>query len=227
MEVWKAYCDLRMRNLYRHKWLSVGGMTATETAEVMRKFKVYINRLNGTSLRLRVERAQTIDELTDILAGIFDNEWVGHIKSNYKEMPTYFQDYGKFLRFVQQYPPKDGRLLYWPNGEEVTVKDILFSAKTKHNHIEIEKDGVVIIYSGFNALREVCLYIGAKNIAMVNYTTMGEKLLTRYTPIGKEKKYKSIGDGWYLCTMGETIVKLRLIKIICEHFHVDIKARLV
>lgn len=216
-----------MRNLYRHKWLLVRNMTATETNEVMRKFKVYIDRLNGTSLRLRVESAQTIDELTGILAGIFENEWACHIKDSYKEIPAYFQDYGKFLRFLQQYPPKDGRSLYWPNGDEVTAKDILFSVKTKHNHIEIEKDGTTIVYPGFNALREVCLHIGAKKVAMANYTTMGEKLLVRYIPMGKEKIYKSIGDGWHLCIMGETVVKLRLIKVICEHFHAGIKARLV
>lgn len=227
MGIWKAYCDIRMRNLYRHKWLSVNGVTAGHAGEIMRKFKVYIDRINGSPIRLKVEKAETIDELASMLTEIFNNEWSSYIKENYKDMPNYFQDYEKFLRLVQKYPPKNGEKLFWPNGEQVTAKDILLSTKSKHNHIELETDGVSITYSGFNALREICLRAGADNVAIANYSTMGEKLLTKYAPLGKEKIYKEIGNGWYLCTMGDTKAKLRLIKVICGHFHLNIKTRLV
>ena len=107
---WEFYLDLKCRSLYKNKYLKGRGLTASQTAEIMRKFKVYIDRINQSPISVRVRSAESVIQLVHILNGVFNNEWRNHIKDSYKDMPYYFYDYAKFVdltyknrRFFQSY----------------------------------------------------------------------------------------------------------------------------
>ena len=229
---WEFYKSLKIRSLYKNKWLQGRGLTASQISEIMRKFKVYVDRIDQSPIGVRVRSVVSIDEMVHILDNVFENEWKNHIKDSYKDMPYYFRDYAKFLGVIRKYVKgyidndiSDGSV--WPNGSSIEFDDIVSFMKTKHNHIRITIDGNTNIYSGSNALIKVCQNIGFEDASKINLTTNGLKLLVKHVPLGKETKYMEAGEGWYLCTSCDTKVKLRLIKITVAHFQKDIKAELV
>ena len=54
-------------------------MTASQIAEIMRKFKIYIDRINQSPISIRVRAAESIIQLVYILNGVFNNEWKNNI----------------------------------------------------------------------------------------------------------------------------------------------------
>lgn len=230
---WKIYQDLKFRNLYKNKYLKGRGLTASQIAETMRKFKVYVDRINTTPIiGKKVREAENTTQLISILDSVFNNEWKNHIKDNYKDMPHYFRDYAKFVELMVSVvdmfrSEAEFRDLYWPDGSLVTIDDFSKSMKAKHNRINLTIGVESEIYQGGNALIKVCQYVGFEGVSRMNLTANGLKLLVKHVPLGKETKYMEAGEGWFLCTCCDTKVKLRLIKIITGHFHADIKAELV
>ena len=124
---WEFYLDLKCRSLYKNKYLKGRGLTASQTAEIMRKFKVYIDRINQSPISIRVRTAESITQLVHILNGVFTNEWKNHIKDSYKDMPYYFYDYAKFVELIIEFIDmlvsktklKD---LYWPDGSPIKIE---------------------------------------------------------------------------------------------------------
>ena len=53
------------------------------------------------------------------------------------------------------------------------------------------------------------------------------KVLTKHVLLGQEKKYTNIGEGWFMCTLGDTMSKVRLIRILAIRFNKEIKAEMV
>ena len=229
---WEFYLDLKYRSLYKNKYLKGRGLTASQTAEIMRKFKVYIDRINQSPISVRVRSAESVIQLVYILNGVFNNEWKNYIKDSYKDMPYYFYDYAKFVdliidcseMLVSKTKLKD---LYWPDGSPIKIEDFSKATKAKHNHIKLTINGISKTYPGTNALITICNHIGIIKVAEINLTTNGLKLLVKHIPMGKENKYMEMGNGWFICTSCDTKVKLRLIKIITIHFHQNVNAELV
>ena len=135
---WEFYLDLKGR-----------GLTASQTAEIMRKFKVYIDRINQSPISVRVRSAESVIQLVYILNGVFNNEWRNHIKDSYKDMPYYFYDYAKFVELIIECIEmlvSKAKLtdLYWPDGSPIKIEDFSKASKAKHNHIKLTIDGVYI-----------------------------------------------------------------------------------
>ncbi len=51
---WEFYLDLKYRSLYKNKFLKGRGLTASQITEIMRKFKIYIDRINQSPISIRV-----------------------------------------------------------------------------------------------------------------------------------------------------------------------------
>lgn len=229
---WDSYKSLQYRSLYKNKYLKGRNLTASQIADIMRRFKYYVDRIDLSPIGLKVRMAESLEEITQILDSVFNNEWKGYIKDNYKDMPYYFSDFAEYMKMVQQfmlhYRSGDRtRKFYWPDGTLVTIEDFSNAFKVKHNHIKLTLDGSSKVYSGSNALIEVFRKIGYETVSKINLSTSGLKLLVRYVPFGQEAKYMEADDGWYLCTSCDTKVKLRLIKFISVRCHKQIEAELV
>ena len=97
---WEFYLDLKCRSLYKNKFLKGRDLTPSQITEIMRKFKVYIDRINQSPISVRVRSAESVIQLVHILKGVFNNEWKNHIKDSYKDMPYYFYDYAKFIELI-------------------------------------------------------------------------------------------------------------------------------
>lgn len=228
MGAWDLYKSLRLRSLYKNKWLSAKGYSAAQRSEIMRKFKVYVDRIEQSPIGVKVRSTEKFTQVVWIIDSLFNNEWKNYIKDSYRDMPYFFHDYAKFLDVVQKFVQgEDVCLSVWPDGSPVCRKDIAIFAKTKHSRIKLTIGDETNIYSGSKALIEVCRCVGLSETAKVNLATNGLKLLVRHVPLGRETRYMKIEDGWYLCTSCDTKVKLRLIKIIASHFRKDIKVELV
>jgi hypothetical protein len=230
---WAFYTSANMRCLYKNRWLAGKGYSAAQRSEIMRKFKVYVDRINTAPIIGRkVRKAENTAQLISILDSVFSNEWKNHIKDNYKDMPYYFRDYAKFGELIGELVQMvvgniKLRVLYWPDGSPLTTDDLLHQMGKKHDHIKMTIDGETKVYSGSNAIIRLCRHIGFFDVAKFNLTTNGMRLLVRHVPLGRETKYMEAGDGWHLCTSCDTKVKLRLIKIIAAHFGKDIKVELI
>ena len=66
---WEFYLDLKYRSLYKNKYLKGRGLTPSQIAEIMRKFKVYIDRINQSPISVRVRSAERGTQLVHILKG--------------------------------------------------------------------------------------------------------------------------------------------------------------
>ena len=233
LSAWESFKSIKTRSLFKNKYLTGQGLTKPQIIEIMRKMKVYIDRIEQSTLGMRVKKAENIQSLAAIFNEIFNNEWKGYIKDNYKDVPVYFQDYCNFIMLMQEYiktyyinPAEAGNMKY-PNGEFIKLDDLVSSAKVKHNHIKLSIQGATYIYSATKALAVVISYIGFDAVYAANYKVIGLKALTRHVPLGQEKKYADIGAGWFLCTLGDTMSKVRLIRILAMHFNKEIKAEMV
>ena len=45
LSAWETFKDIRTRNLFKNKYLSGRGLMKSQINEIMRKMKVYINRI--------------------------------------------------------------------------------------------------------------------------------------------------------------------------------------
>ena len=77
---WEFYLDLKCRSLYKNKYLKGRDLTASQIAEIMRKFKIYIDRINQSPISVRVRSAESVIQLVYIPNGVFNNEWKNYIK---------------------------------------------------------------------------------------------------------------------------------------------------
>lgn len=230
--LWSSYLNVKARCLYKNKYLRGRGLSSSQIVELMRKFKVYIDRIDKSPMGSKIRDAETTEEVVCIIKSLFDNEWDGYIKETYKDIPSYFLDYARFIRLLRDFSENflsegEKQDFFWPDGSKMQISDFSEWTKAKHNHIRLTIDGKMETYSGINALLKVCQYIGYSDIAQFNLTTNGLKLLVKHVPLGKEKKYMEAGDGWNICTSCETKTKLRLIKIIASHFHKNINAEFI
>lgn len=98
MTIWEAYCDLKLRNTFKHEYLAAQGMTPTKAQDAMTKFKVYIDRFNGIPDIVQLRQIETVDEMIKNLDYIFNFKWQNNIKDNYRNMPALFKQYGWFLQ---------------------------------------------------------------------------------------------------------------------------------
>ena len=92
LSAWESFKSIKTRSLFKNKYLTGQGLTKPQIIEIMRKMKVYIDRIEQSTLGMRVKKAENIQSLSAIFNEIFNNEWKGHIKNNYKDVPVYFQD---------------------------------------------------------------------------------------------------------------------------------------
>lgn len=233
LSAWESFKSIKTRSLFKNKYLTGQGLTKPQIIEIMRKMKVYIDRIEQSTLGMRVKKAENIQSLAAIFNEIFNNEWKEYIKDNYKDIPACFQEYCNFIMLMQEYiktyyinPAEAGNMKY-PNGDFIKLDDLVSSAKVKHNHIKLSIQGATYIYSATKALAVVISYIGFDAVYAANYKVIGLKALTRHVPLGQEKKYADIGSGWFLCTLGGTMSKVRLIRILAMRFNKEIKAEMV
>lgn len=98
MTIWEAYCDIKLRNSFKHEYLAAQGMTPAKAQDAMTKFKVYIDRFNGIPDVIEIRRIETVDEMINKLDYIFCNKWQNNIKDNYRIMPELFKQYGRYLQ---------------------------------------------------------------------------------------------------------------------------------
>jgi hypothetical protein len=233
LSAWETFKDIRTRNLFKNKYLSGRGLMKPQINEIMRKMKVYINRIEQSTLGMRVKKAENIQSLATIFNEIFNNEWKEYIKDNYKDVPAYFQDYCNFIMLMQKYiktyyvNTAEANNLKYPNGELIKLDDFVKSSRIRHNHIKLFIQGGTYVYSATKALTAVISYIGIDAVYAANYKIIGMKVLTKHVSLGLEKKYTNIGGGWFLCTLGDTMSKVRLIRILAMHFNKEIKAEMV
>ena len=101
MTVWEAYCDIKLRNLFKHEWLSAQGMSPAKAQETMTKFKVYLDRLNGIPDVIRLREIDTVEAMMATLDEIFTVKWANHISAKYSEMPKVYRQYGIFLQTLE------------------------------------------------------------------------------------------------------------------------------
>ena len=228
-KIWDLYKDLCIRMLYKNKYLDGRGLTATQKADIMYKFKQYVDRIDQSPLGKSFREEESSIALKEKFDELFNVKWKNHIKHNYRDIPYYFTDYLMFLAFVRISMDKmeKGEDVCWPNGDPFDLDDLWFNLRKRHNHIKLSINGEEKVYKGINALIQVCRYLGYDMVSKINLTTNGRKLLVRHVPYGKSGFYTDTGDGWFVCTSCETRVKVRLIKIIAEHCHEDIRATLV
>ena len=229
ISTWESFKSIRLRSLYKNKYLTGRGLTKLQINAIMRKMKVYIDRIEQSPLSIRTHAAGDIQELATIFEDVFNNKWKEYIKDSYKDIPFYFQDYCNFIMLMREYVrtyPITNNLTY-PNGEPIQLEDFVESVKAKRNHIKLIIDGETNVYPATKALTVVISKIGLDSVYAANYKFVDMKVLTKHVPLGKEKKYTSIGGGWFLCTLGDTMSKLRLIKILAMHFHKEIRAEIV
>lgn len=229
ISTWESFKSIRLRSLYKNKYLTGCGLTKLQINAIMRKMKVYIDRIEQSPLSIRTHAAGDIQELATIFEDVFNNKWKEYIKDSYKDIPFYFQDYCNFIMLMREYVrtyPITNNLTY-PNGEPIQLEDFVESVKAKRNHIKLIIDGEANVYPATKALTVVISKIGLDSVYAANYKVVDMKVLIKHVPLGKEKKYTSIGGGWFLCTLGDTMSKLRLIKILVMHFHKEIRAEIV
>ena len=233
LSAWETFKDIRTRNLFKNKYLSGRGLMKSQINEIMRKMKVYINRIEQSTLGMRVKKAENIQCLSAIFNEIFNNEWKGYIKDNYKDVPAYFQEYCNFIMLIQEYiktycvNSAEANNMKYPNGELIKLDDFVKSSKIRHNHIKLFIQGETCVYSATKALTVVISYIGIDAVYAANYKIIGMKVLTKHVLLGQEKKYTNIGEGWFMCTLGDTMSKVRLIRILAIRFNKEIKAEMV
>ena len=101
MGAWDLYKSLRLRSLYKNKWLSAKGYSAAQRSEIMRKFKVYVDRIEQLPIGVKVRSIEKFTQVVWIIDSLFNNEWKNYIKDSYRDMPYFFHDYAKFLDVVQ------------------------------------------------------------------------------------------------------------------------------
>lgn len=233
LSAWESFKSIKTRSLFKNKYLTGQGLTKPQIIEIMRKMKVYIDRIEQSTLGMRVKKAENIQSLSAIFNEIFNNEWKGHIKNNYKDVPVYFQDYCNFIMLMQEYiktycvNSAEANNMKYPNGEPIKLDDFVKSSRIRHNHIKLFIQGGTYVYSATRALTAVISYIGIDAVYAANYKIIGMKVLTKHVSLGQEKKYTNIGGGWFLCTLGDTMSKVRLIRILAMHFNKEIKAEMV
>lgn len=233
LSAWESFKSIKTRSLFKNKYLTGQGLTKPQIIEIMRKMKVYIDRIGQSTLGMRVKKAENIQSLSAIFNEIFNNEWKGHIKNNYKDVPVYFQDYCNFIMLMQEYiktycvNSAEANNMKYPNGEPIKLDDFVKSSRIRHNHIKLFIQGGTYVYSATRALTAVISYIGIDAVYAANYKIIGMKVLTKHVSLGQEKKYTNIGGGWFLCTLGDTMSKVRLIRILAMRFNKEIKAEMV
>ena len=233
LSAWESFKSIKTRSLFKNKYLTGQGLTKPQIIEIMRKMKVYIDRIEQSTLGMRVKKAENIQSLSAIFNEIFNNEWKGHIKNNYKDVPVYFQDYCNFIMLMQEYiktycvNSAEANNMKYPNGEPIKLDDFVKSSRIRHNHIKLFIQGGTYVYSATRALTAVISYIGIDAVYAANYKIIGMKVLTKHVSLGQEKKYTNIGGGWFLCTLGDTMSKVRLIRILAMRFNKEIKAEMV
>lgn len=233
LSAWESFKSIKTRSLFKNKYLTGQGLTKPQIIEIMRKMKVYIDRIEQSTLGMRVKKAENIQSLSAIFNEIFNNEWKGHIKNNYKDVPVYFQDYCNFIMLMQEYiktycvNSAEANNMKYPNGEPIKLDDFVKSSRIRHNHIKLFIQGGIYVYSATRALTAVISYIGIDAVYAANYKIIGMKVLTKHVSLGQEKKYTNIGGGWFLCTLGDTMSKVRLIRILAMRFNKEIKAEMV
>ena len=233
LSAWESFKSIKTRRLFKNKYLTGQGLTKPQIIEIMRKMKVYIDRIEQSTLGMRVKKAENIQSLSAIFNVIFNNEWKGHIKNNYKDVPVYFQDYCNFIMLMQEYiktycvNSAEANNMKYPNGEPIKLDDFVKSSRIRHNHIKLFIQGGTYVYSATRALTAVISYIGIDAVYAANYKIIGMKVLTKHVSLGQEKKYTNIGGGWFLCTLGDTMSKVRLIRILAMRFNKEIKAEMV
>ena len=233
LSAWESFKSIKTRSLFKNKYLTGQGLTKPQIIEIMRKMKVYIDRIEQSTLGMRVKKAENIQSLSAIFNEIFNNEWKGHIKNNYKDVPVYFQDYCNFIILMQEYiktycvNSAEANNMKYPNGEPIKLDDFVKSSRIRHNHIKLFIQGGTYVYSATRALTAVISYIGIDAVYAANYKIIGMKVLTKHVSLGQEKKYTNIGGGWFLCTLGDTMSKVRLIRILAMRFNKEIKAEMV
>ena len=233
LSAWESFKSIKTRSLFKNKYLTGQGLTKPQIIEIMRKMKVYIDRIEQSTLGMRVKKAENIQSLSAIFNEIFNNEWKGHIKNNYKDVPVYFQDYCNFIMLMQEYiktycvNSAEANNMKYPNGEPIKLDDFVKSSRIRHNHIKLFIQGGTYVYSATRALTAVISYIGIDAVYAANYKIIGMKVLTKHVSLGQEKKYTNIGGGWFLCTLGDTMSKVRLIRILAMRFNKEIKTEMV
>ena len=100
LSAWESFKSIKTRSLFKNKYLTGQGLTKPQIIEIMRKMKVYIDRIEQSTLGMRVKKAENIQSLAAIFNEIFNNEWKEYIKDNYKDIPACFQEYCNILRHI-------------------------------------------------------------------------------------------------------------------------------
>ena len=98
MKVWEAYCDIKLRNTFKHEYLVAQGLSPSSAQVVMTKYKTYLDRFNGIPDILEIRVISNVPEMMAKLDYIFQTKWKNHIKDNYRDMPKVFMQYGRFLQ---------------------------------------------------------------------------------------------------------------------------------
>lgn len=118
MTVWEAYCDIKLRNLFKHEWLPAQGMSPAKAQDTMTKFKVYIDRLKSIPDVIRLREIDTVEAMMATLDEIFTVKWANHINTKYSDMPRLYRQYGIFLQALEA---KENKRIQ--TGEAVILPD--------------------------------------------------------------------------------------------------------
>ena len=304
MTIWEAYCDIKLRNIFKHEYLAAQGYTPSKAQDIMTKFKNYIDRFNGIPDIIEIRHIECVDDMMQKIDYIFNNKWQNHIKDSYRILPEIFAQYGRFLKAENTRQAKTFIIDELPNVIEIKNKDFgiteyekpyiidgkltilsnpnliillkdcmrknpldssyclnavhtfyrqafplmsdidwqklikkLFdkdkkkeSSKTgaKKTKIHLVMNSVVdVVVQPSVALSLVCNYIGKDKIPKLKIELKGMPLVTRNIPLGKEKFYCSIEDGWFLNVIGDTKDKVKIIRMLGMYFHIDITTEIV
>lgn len=98
MTIWEAYCDIKLRNIFKHEYLTAQGYTPSKAQDIMTKYKNYIDRFNGIPDIIEIRQIESVADMMEKLDFIFNNKWQNHIKDSYRILPDIFRQYGLFLK---------------------------------------------------------------------------------------------------------------------------------
>ena len=307
MTIWEAYCDIKLRNTYKHEYLAAQGMTPAKAQDIMTKFKTYIDRFNGIPDIVEIRAVESVEKMMAVLNHIFMYKWQNHIKDSYRMMPEVFTQYGRFLlsENIRRKEPifsdekSEGEMTVAesachelteyekpylsPNGKLNIIANPVLIAKLKKRMNNDFMDEFALLETARNfygeqfhymtnldwqkllkalltidrkkavsrtgakktkihlrigdvvdtvtqpaiALGIVCNFVGKEKVADMRLKLKGEALLLKYLPMGKEKFFQPFDDGWFMNVGGDTKEKVKLIRMLAIHFHIDVKADIV
>jgi hypothetical protein len=100
MNIWEAYCDSGLYNVY-FDLLVAKGFGREDAESLKNKYCVYLQRIKNTAFANELKGLKTIAEFKSKLVDIFENKWRDHINVRYEDVIPHYYKYLVFLDSMQ------------------------------------------------------------------------------------------------------------------------------